>query len=138
MKTTRMLLIEAVSGYEIEDVILSVVRAERGELNLAATRLQVDGGTLNRWIDRLGLRERVNEIRLACGLRLTGIGREYTRGVETEPVPTDALVFGPCQLCGSEVDEHEGVLVERTDKAMLLREWNDKEGKVSSHVFVLL
>ena len=71
-KSARMLLVERRFGnQDIDLVILDILNRSKGEQKAAARELGISQATLSYWIQRLGLGDQVNKIRLVWGKPVT-------------------------------------------------------------------
>ncbi len=80
-KSAEMQLIELRypnSGKDIKDLLLMEIRDADGRQDKVAQKWDKNAATISRWIDGLGLRPQVNEIRLINGLPIEG---DFTRSL---------------------------------------------------------
>ena len=103
-KSPSMQLIEerhkACCNRPIEDLILTGLRRTRGEFDMLRKEWDLGNGTLNRWVDRLQIRDQVDGIRASFGISLTGD--------DEAPVLPDSInlsINGPCLTCHKELHE---------------------------------
>lgn len=139
-KTLMMKVIESSYsqslGYNvsIQDLIVSLLKEAEGDFTTVKKAIHVDQTSLSYWVDDLGLREEVNEIRLLY-YRSIHPRRRGISGIHS-PQLTETEVNGltVCVSCETSFEDHNGVAVKvETDRVEF--HGVDDNG-LSKHVFL--
>ncbi len=103
-KSPQMQLIEerhkSCCNMPIEQLILTGLRRTRGEFDTLRKEWDLGNGTINRWIDRLAIRDEADAIRASFGISLTGDDEALTL-----PESLNISINGACLTCHKEFSE---------------------------------